>query len=133
MRRSSLKNPTRRCHPDAAHSVNFPTASILSRAFLRYSNLDGSHLWHCSAESNSASQVAVATVAMHLLQIEFVVPSGLDRRTKSGCPFWLDYAAKLDWDPCTEIRGYHDLDRLGFFQDEWLRGGPVRRWEIGRA
>ncbi|MGO4884285.1 MAG: hypothetical protein ACLP59_26210 [Bryobacteraceae bacterium] len=47
---------------------------------------------------------------------------------ETGCPFWLDYAAKLDWDPRTEIRGYADLDRLGFFQDEWLRGGPVRRW-----
>ena len=47
---------------------------------------------------------------------------------ETGCPFWLDYAAKLDWDPRTEIRGYDDLDRFGFFQDEWLRGGPVRRW-----
>ena len=46
----------------------------------------------------------------------------------TGCPFWLDYAAKLDWDPRREIRTYADLDRFGFFQDEWLRGGPVRRW-----
>jgi len=84
MRRPSLKIPTRHCHPDAAHSVNFPTASTPSTAFLRYSNLDGSHLWHCSDESKSASQVAVSTVAKHFLQMEFVVPSGLDRRTKSG-------------------------------------------------
>jgi phenylacetate-coenzyme A ligase PaaK-like adenylate-forming protein len=46
----------------------------------------------------------------------------------SGCPFWLDFARRLDWDPRSEIRGYDDLDRFGFFQDEWLRGGPVRRW-----
>jgi hypothetical protein len=46
----------------------------------------------------------------------------------TGTPFWLDYAKKLDWDPRKEIRGYKDLDRFGFFQDEWLRGGPVRRW-----
>lgn len=46
----------------------------------------------------------------------------------TGCPFWLDYAAKLDWDPRTEIQGYDDLSRFGLFQDEWLRGGPVRRW-----
>ncbi len=46
----------------------------------------------------------------------------------TGCPFWLDYAKRLDWDPRSEIRGYDDLDRFGFFQDEWLRGGPVRRW-----
>jgi len=46
----------------------------------------------------------------------------------TGTPFWLDYAETLDWDPRTAIRGYDDLDRFGFFQDEWLRGGPVRRW-----
>ena len=42
----------------------------------------------------------------------------------TGCPFWLDYAKRLDWDPRREIRSYDDLDRFGFFQDEWLRGGP---------
>ncbi|MCP5119898.1 MAG: hypothetical protein GY953_54570, partial [bacterium] len=47
---------------------------------------------------------------------------------ETGCPFWLDHAAKLDWDPRKEIRSYDDLDRFGNFQDEWLRGGPVRRW-----
>ncbi len=47
---------------------------------------------------------------------------------ETGCPFWLDYASRLDWDPRTEVRCYDDLDRFGFFQDEWLRGGPVRRW-----
>ncbi len=47
---------------------------------------------------------------------------------KTGCPFWLDYATKLDWDPRTEIKCYDDLDKFEPFQDEWLRGGPVRRW-----
>ncbi|CAN5152302.1 hypothetical protein BH18ACI2_BH18ACI2_11810 [soil metagenome] len=46
----------------------------------------------------------------------------------SGCPFWLDYAERLDWDPRREIQTYDDLDRFGFFNDEWLRGGPARRW-----
>ncbi len=46
----------------------------------------------------------------------------------SGCPFWLDYAKKLKWDPRKEITCYEDLDRFEPFQDEWLRGGPVRRW-----
>ena len=46
----------------------------------------------------------------------------------SGCPFWLDYAQKLGWDPRDRIQTYQDLDQLGPFQDEWLRGGPVRRW-----
>ncbi|HUF23198.1 MAG TPA: hypothetical protein VMN81_03640 [Vicinamibacterales bacterium] len=48
--------------------------------------------------------------------------------TATGSPFWLDFASKLDWDPRKEIRTYEDLDRFGAFQDEWLRGGPVRRW-----
>lgn len=46
----------------------------------------------------------------------------------TGSPFWLDYAKGLDWDPRLEIQSNADLSRLGFFQDEWLRGGPVRRW-----
>ena len=46
----------------------------------------------------------------------------------TGTPFWLAYAARAGWDPRREIRGYADLDRFGSFDDEWLRGGPVRRW-----
>ncbi len=48
---------------------------------------------------------------------------------KTGCPFWLDFAQReLDFDPRDAIRSYADLDRFPPFQDEWLRGGPVRRW-----
>ena len=47
---------------------------------------------------------------------------------KTGCPFWLEFAENLDFDPRKEIKGYADLKRLGHFEDEWLRGGPVRRW-----
>ena len=47
---------------------------------------------------------------------------------ETGSPFWLEFAKKLDWDPRKEIQRYQDLDRFGFFEDEWLRGGPVRRW-----
>ena len=46
----------------------------------------------------------------------------------TGSPFWLDFAGKLDWDPRVEIRTYEDLRRFGYFQDEWLREGDVRRW-----
>ena len=47
---------------------------------------------------------------------------------ETGTPFWLEFAARAGWDPRREIRNYDDLDRFGSFQDEWLRGGPVRRW-----
>ena len=50
----------------------------------------------------------------------------------TGCPFWLEFASQLDWDPRKEIRSFEHLQRFGLFQDEWLRGGPVRRW-IPRA
>ncbi len=47
---------------------------------------------------------------------------------KTGCPFWLERAAKWNWDPRTEVRGYSDLDKFEPFQDEWLRDGDVRQW-----
>jgi hypothetical protein len=46
----------------------------------------------------------------------------------TGAPFWIDYAAKLGWDPRKEVQSFADLKRFEPFQDEWLRGGPVRRW-----
>ena len=46
----------------------------------------------------------------------------------TGCPFWLEFAAGLNWDPRDEIRSFADLRKFPPFQDEWLRGGPVDRW-----
>lgn len=46
----------------------------------------------------------------------------------TGCPFWLDRARGLGFDPRREIGGYDDLRLFGHFDDEWLRGGPIRRW-----
>ncbi len=47
---------------------------------------------------------------------------------ETGTPFWLEYASRAGFDPRKEVHNYPDLARLGAFQDEWLRGGPVRRW-----
>ncbi len=47
---------------------------------------------------------------------------------ETGTPFWLDFASKLDFDPRKAVRRFDDLKKFGLFQDEWLRGGPVRRW-----
>lgn len=47
---------------------------------------------------------------------------------ETGCPFWLEKARTLDFNPLKDVRGYEDLKLFGHFQDEWLRGGPVRRW-----
>jgi phenylacetate-coenzyme A ligase PaaK-like adenylate-forming protein len=50
---------------------------------------------------------------------------------ETGCPIWLERAKTLGFDPRKEIRGFDDLKKFGFFEDEWLRGGPVRRWVPG--
>ncbi len=46
----------------------------------------------------------------------------------TGCPFWLERAKSFDFDPIGDVEGFEDLKRFGHFQDEWLRGGPARRW-----
>jgi phenylacetate-coenzyme A ligase PaaK-like adenylate-forming protein len=46
----------------------------------------------------------------------------------TGCPFWLEKAKTLKFDPLKEVREFDDLKKFGLFEDEWLRGGPVRRW-----
>ena len=73
----------------------------------------------------SAAQVQAARQALDALVRE-VVQWHFDPET--GSPFWLDYANTLGWDPRREIGSFADLNRLGLFEDEWLRGGPVQRW-----
>jgi phenylacetate-coenzyme A ligase PaaK-like adenylate-forming protein len=46
----------------------------------------------------------------------------------TGCPFWLDFKSRLKFDPLKEVRSFDDLRKFPPFEDEWLRGGPVRRW-----
>jgi hypothetical protein len=47
---------------------------------------------------------------------------------ETGCPFWLERAKSLSFNPRRDVNEYEDLDLFGNFEDEWLRGGPVRRW-----
>ncbi len=47
---------------------------------------------------------------------------------ETGTPFWLERAKTLGFDPRNEVKGLDDLKKFGQFEDEWLRGGPVRRW-----
>jgi phenylacetate-coenzyme A ligase PaaK-like adenylate-forming protein len=46
----------------------------------------------------------------------------------TGTPFWLEKAKELGFDPRKEVKSFADLTKFGHFEDEWLRGGPVRRW-----
>jgi len=47
---------------------------------------------------------------------------------QTGTPFWLERVKTLRFDPRKEVQSFDDLRKFGLFEDEWLRGGPVRRW-----
>ena len=46
----------------------------------------------------------------------------------TGCEYWLEKAKGYDFDPRKDVKTYEDLDKFPFFEDEDLRGGPVRKW-----
>jgi hypothetical protein len=47
---------------------------------------------------------------------------------ETGSPFWLEKAKEFEFDPLKDVSGFEDLKRFPLFEDDWLRGGPVRRW-----
>jgi len=53
---------------------------------------------------------------------------------ETGSPFWVEAAQgknpllKLNFDPRKEVKRFEDLRKFSLFEDDWLRGGPVRRW-----
>ena len=77
------------------------------------------------SSTDLAARAAAARTALDV-HVRDVVAWHFDPDT--GCPFWLDFASRLDFDPREAIHAYADLAKLGHFQDEWLRGGPVRRF-----
>ncbi len=46
----------------------------------------------------------------------------------TGTPFWLAKAEEFAFDPLTEVNGWDDVRKFPIFEDDWLRGGPVRKW-----
>jgi hypothetical protein len=47
---------------------------------------------------------------------------------ESGCEFWLGKQKEWGIDVRKAVASYADLKKLPHFEDDWLRGGPVRRW-----
>ena len=48
---------------------------------------------------------------------------------ETGCPFWLEWVGKQDWNPVEEINSYDDLvTKFPNFQDEWLRDLQPEVW-----
>ncbi len=47
---------------------------------------------------------------------------------ETGSPFWLEKAKTYDFNPLEDVSCFEDLKKFPLFEDEWLRGGPVKRW-----
>lgn len=77
--------------------------------------------------SRAASPAAVAAARNQLdQQVREVVAWHFSPET--GTPFWLEREAELGLDARRQVRGFDDLALFGMFEDDWLRGGPIRRW-----
>jgi phenylacetate-coenzyme A ligase PaaK-like adenylate-forming protein len=46
----------------------------------------------------------------------------------TGTPFWLEKAKSFSFRPLMDVNGWEDIKKFPFFEDDWLRGGPVNRW-----
>src|SRR5688572_2578503 len=108
----------KRAQRDTATSHG-PAAKGAGRGWLYYGAMSSVSL------EVSAARVKAAREALDAWVRE-VVSWHFDPAT--GCPFWLERAKTLGWDPRREVNGLDDLRRFGEFDDEWLRGGPVQRW-----
>ena len=47
---------------------------------------------------------------------------------ETGTPFWLEMAKTFKFNPLTDVKTAADLKKFPLFEDDWLRGGPVRKW-----
>ncbi|HET6883519.1 MAG TPA: hypothetical protein VFI31_25430 [Pirellulales bacterium] len=77
---------------------------------------------------SSANVTAVAKAAREKLDAHAYEIVQWHFHHSTGCPFWLEYKSQLKFDPLKEVKGFDDIKKFPPFQDEWLRGGPVRRW-----
>jgi phenylacetate-coenzyme A ligase PaaK-like adenylate-forming protein len=76
------------------------------------------------ADDLAARQLA----AREQLDAHTVEMMGWHFHESTACPFWLEKKSTLKFDPLRDIRGFEDLKKFPLFEDDWLRGGPVRRW-----
>lgn len=80
---------------------------------------------HPGADPASDESVASARAALDA-HVQEMVQWHFSEET--GSPFWLEKKATYDFNPLTEVRSFDDLKKFPLFEDDWLRGGPVRRW-----
>ena len=78
---------------------------------------------HSTAAVQAAGKAAKDKLDAHVRDVV-----GWHFSPATGCPFWLEYARNLGFDPREEIQTFEDIRKMPPFEDEWLRGGPVKRW-----
>lgn len=71
------------------------------------------------AETVAAAKAQLETHLREIIQWHF--------SPETGCPFWLDWAAK-NFDPRKEVRTVEDLLKFPHFQDEYLRDLQPESW-----
>ena len=72
-----------------------------------------------AAETVAAAKAQLETHLREIIQWHF--------SPETGCPFWLDWAAK-NFDPRTEVKTVDDLLKFPHFQDEFLRDLQPESW-----
>lgn len=74
--------------------------------------------------AESAVECAQETLNSHLREI-----IAWHFSPETGCPFWLDWARTVGWDPRKEIQTFADLvGRFPHFEDGWLRNLQPEVW-----
>ncbi len=120
---------------------DFRTAILHALHLDHRSKSDGripkSDLLYLLAEPRANDSMDTSTDA-NLDQVVATAKEALDAHTReivqwhfgdeTGCPFWLEKKREFNFDPLTDVTSYEDLRKFPLFEDEWLRGGPVRRW-----
>ena len=82
-----------------------------------------------TTDSSVSSEVAkLASDAKSALDEHTVKTVHWHFSDETGSPFWLEKKSELKFDPLTEVKCFDDLKKFPLFEDDWLRGGPVRRW-----
>ncbi|SMP49985.1 hypothetical protein SAMN06265222_10317 [Neorhodopirellula lusitana] len=81
-----------------------------------------------AGESSSTELAASAAEALDRLNEHTLKTVHWHFHDDTGCPFWLEKKAELNFDPLKDVKSFDDLKKFPNFEDEWLRGGPIRRW-----
>ncbi len=82
------------------------------------------------AQSNASSASVAEQVRVAKEQLDAHVRETVawHFHDSTGSPFWLEKKREFRFDPLREVNCFEDIQRFPLFEDEWLRGGPVRRW-----